>query len=340
MTMAPVKEAWFEGVVSLRRGEGFLQPLRLKEEEIPLHNETFVAMASTPGGARLRFSTDSPRIRLSLMPFDGEAERRFDLTTDAKLLQTVALEPGENDVVFEALPGNSDPLELWFPTHQEVRIRGIEVADGAEVVSAPDGRPRWVTYGSSITHCGAAFSPSRTWPAVAARMRGLNVTSLGYAGQCHLDPLVALMIRDLPADFISLKVGINMVGGSVSQRTFRPLLTGMVRILREKHPTTPIAVVSPIVSPPREETPGATGMTLGMMRRELEIAVERLRECGDARVYYFSGLDLFDASLVAEYLPDQVHPNGGGYEILGRNFAEKVIDRLDLAGSVSGGGVD
>jgi lysophospholipase L1-like esterase len=185
-----------------------------------------------------------------------------------------------------------------------------------------------VTYGSSITHCGSAHSPARTWPAVAARLRGLNVTSLGYGGQCHMDPLVAMMIRDLPADFISLKVGINMVGGSVSPRTYRPLLTGMVRIIREKQPLTPIAVISPIISPPREETPGATGMTLRLMRQELETAVARLRECGDANVHYVDGLELFGPELVADYLPDLLHPNGDGYEIMGRNFADKVADRM------------
>lgn len=327
MKKVPVSEDLFEGVISFRRGEGFLQPLRLKVEDVPLHNEVFAETASTPGGCRLRFTTDSSRVVLRLAPFDGGVERNFDLTTDAELLETAVLGPERNEVRFENLPADSRPLELWLPTHQPVRLRGLEVDDGAKLEPSPDFRPRWVTYGSSITHCAAAHSPSRTWPAVAARLRGLNLTSLGYGGQCHMDPLVAMMIRDLPADFISLKVGINMVGGSVSQRTFRPLLTGMVRILREKHPETPIAVISPIISPPREETPGATGMTLHMMRRELETAVERLRECGDENVHYFSGLELFDETLVADYLPDLLHPNGGGYEIMGRNFAEKVIDR-------------
>lgn len=325
-----MQEEWFEGVISFRRGEGWLQPLRLKLDEIPLHHEAFAAYGETTGGCRMRFATDSRNVVFQIEPETLGAARTFDLTSVTALLGTVVLPAGADEVRFEKLPAGRKILELWLPTHQPVRLRGLTVDAGATVEAAPDKRLRWVTYGSSITHCATAHSPSRTWPATTARLRGLNVTSLGYGGQCHLEPLVAMMIRDRAADFISLKVGINMVGGSVSQRTFRPLLIGMVRIIREKHPTTPIAIVSPIISPPREETPGATGMTLQMMRQELELAVERLRACGDEAIWYFNGLDLFGEAQVADYLPDLLHPNGDGYEFLGRNFAEKVIDRIKL----------
>ena len=327
MKQVALQEGLFEGVISFRRGDGWLQPLRIKADEIPLHTEAFVATAVMPCGCRLRFATTSGSVALDVEPDDSEAARKFELTTDDERCGTVDLQSGASEVRFEGLPAGRKVLELWLPTLQAVRIRGLAIDDVAELEASPDGRMRWVTYGSSITHCGAAHSPSRTWPAVAARLRGLNVTSLGYGGQCHMDPLVAMMIRDRAADFISLKVGINM-GGSVSQRMFRPLLVGMVKIIREKHPTTPIAVVSPIISPPREETPGTTGMTLRMMRQELEIAVERLCACGDENVHYVSGLDLFGEDLVADYLPDLLHPNGNGYEIMGHNFAEKAIDRM------------
>ena len=34
--------------------------------------------------------------------------------------------------------------------------------------------------------------------------------------------------------------------------------------------------------------------------------------------------------LVADYLPDLLHPNGDWYEIMGSNFAEKMIDQMRL----------
>ncbi len=328
MKTIQLNEKFFEGVVSFNHGDGWIQPLRLRNAEIPLYDPNFVLRASKTSGCRLRFITDAASLVLEVEPDAAEGERLFDLTTDETLWATVRLPPGMDSVKFDNLPGDGRVIELWLPMQHEVRLRALRIDDAATLRPASDRRPRWVTYGSSITHCATAHSPSQIWPAVAARACGLNLTSLGYGGQCHMDPLVALMIRDLPADFISLKVGINMVGGSVSQRTYRALLVGMVRIIREKHPETPIAVVSPIISPPREETPGATGMTLQRMRAELEDAVDALRACGDRHVHYVNGLDLFGADLVQPYLPDLLHPNGDGYLQLGRNFADVVIDKL------------
>ena len=57
-------------------------------------------------------------------------------------------------------------------------------------------------------------------------------------------------------------------------------------------------------------------------------AAERLREAGDENVHYFSGLELFGEDLAATCLPDNLHPNGDGYEAMGRNFAERVLEKL------------
>lgn len=330
LTSVPLQAALFEGVVSFRQGNDWLQPLRLKAADLPLHDAGFADTAAMTSGCRLRCATTSTSITLLVVPDEGET-RKFDLTSDSERLATIDLAAGAEHVVFADLPPGRKVLEVWLPTHQAVRIRALLIDNGSTLEASPDTRKRWVVYGSSITHCGGAHSPSRTWPAVAARLNDLNVTSLGYGGQCQMDTLVAMMIRDLPADVITLKLGINMVGGSVSPRTFFPLAIGMVKIIREKHPTTPIIVVSPIISPPREETPGATGMTLPMMRQDLQTAVARLRDCGDTNIHYFSGLDLFGADLVSAYLPDLLHPNGDGYEIMGRVFAAEALSRLGSA---------
>lgn len=207
-------------------------------------------------------------------------------------------------------------------------MRSLELSDGAAVVPVEDRRPRWVTYGSSITQARTAESPTQTWPAIVARERGLNLTCLGYGGQCHLEPMIARMMRDLPADFLSMCVGINVYGqGSLSPRTFRPAIIGFVQVLRERHPETPLAVMSPICSPPREATPNAVGFTLSAMREEVAAAVEALRASGDHNITYVNGLDIFGPDL-AHLLPDQLHPNAEGYKIMGRNFLVKVVAQV------------
>ena len=94
-------------------------------------------------------------------------------------------------------------IELWLPQFGSFQLRNLEIDDGATLQPFADARPQWVTYGSSITQCRTAASPTQTWPAIVARQHGLNLTCLGYGGQCHLDAMVARMIRDLPADYIA-----------------------------------------------------------------------------------------------------------------------------------------
>ena len=215
-------------------------------------------------------------------------------------------------------------IELWLPQFGEFRLRFLELSPGATIAPYEDLRPRWVAYGSSITHCRTAERPGETWPAIVAREHGLNLTCLGYGGNCHLEPMLARVIRDLPLDLLSLKVGINIYGsGSLNARTFRPAIIGFVEIIREQHPDTPFAIISPILSPPRESAANAVGFTLAAIREEVAECVQAIKAHGDRNIYYVDGLDLFGPEHV-DLLPDQLHPNAEGYKVLAQNFLEKV----------------
>jgi hypothetical protein len=219
-------------------------------------------------------------------------------------------------------------VELWLPQFGEFQLRTLELELGATVETVEDSRPRWVTYGSSITQCRTATSPTQTWPAIVARERGLNLTCLGYGGQCHLDPLVARMMRDLPAEYLSICAGINVYGSSsLSPRTFGPGLIGFIKIVREKHPTTPLLVCSPIYGCERETTKNAVGFTLAAMRAEVAAAVETLRAAGDGAIRYQDGLELFGPELEAR-MPDRLHPDAEGYRRLAANFLTYAAPKL------------
>src|SRR5262249_58552772 len=82
--------------------------------------------------------------------------------------------------------------------------------------------------------------PSRTWTAQVARARGLRHTVLAFPGGCHLDPMLARLIRDLPAEYLSLEVALNALQqASLSPRTYAPALIGFVRTVRDGAPRGP-----------------------------------------------------------------------------------------------------
>ena len=151
---------------------------------------------------------------------------------------------------------------------------------------------------------------------------------MGYGGQYHLDPMIARTIRDLPADIISLCLGINIYGASsLNQRTFQPGILVFVQILREKHIDVPIILMSPIYSPGREENPNEVGMTLQVIRSEIETSVEVLKGLGDLNIHYVDGLDIFDKQY-ENLLPDNLHPNNEGYSIMASNISNSLAPYL------------
>ena len=320
----------WQGAISFQQTDQWTMPWRIPYDDRALYPpDALRERASMPAGVRISFRSDTQMVTGYVEP-TGEPGG-IDLYCDGRFQGNSDL-ADQRGFKFQALPDGENLIELWLPQYAPFRLRGLELTSGATVTPYDDPRPRWVTYGSSITHCRAAESPSQTWPAIAARKHGLNLTCLGYGGNCHLEPMLARIIRDLPADFLSMKVGINIYGsGSLNARTFMPALIGFVQIIREKHPNTPFAVISPIFSPPRESTTNAVGFTLSAMREEVAEAVRIMKDRGDRNIHYIDGLKLFGPDL-AHLLPDELHPNAEGYQIMGQKFLDNVASTI-FAGS-------
>jgi hypothetical protein len=320
-------------------------------------------LASSPSGVRLRFTTDSRTVGLELLAThlglgDDVYAASLDLRADGVLAASTSFTdgnvisvdtatgrfdftPGDAVTISFDLPDGTAIVELWLPNSSIVEARALLVDDGATLAAAPeDTRRKWLHHGSSISHCFEAFSGSRTWPATAAHIAGVNLTNLGLAGQCHLDQFTARTMRDQPADLISLKCGINVVNGdTLRMRTFAPALHGFLDTVREGHPDVPLLVIAPILCPTLEDAPGPTdsstgvirsaaspvaaaqgALTLNQIRGIIQDVVKSRRDAGDANLHYLAGRELFNESDLGD-LPDGLHPNGAGYIRMGERFA-------------------
>lgn len=234
---------------------------------------------------------------------------------------------------------------VWLPQSDTVEIRDVR-ADAPLAPAEPLDQLRWWHHGSSISHCIEAATPRGVWPVAAADRLDLDVTNLGFAANAHLDPFTARAMRDSDADLFSLKIGINIVGGDTMKwRTFVPAVHGFLDTIREGDPTAPILVISPILCPMHEDTPGPTvtdpetgerhgtpttmpdffepPLTLRSVREILRKVV-RERAAEDPSIFYLDGLDLFGADDIAE-LPDGLHPSPVGYLRIADRFAASPI---------------
>ena len=340
----PTVETLLDGQIDIRRRPGSIQPMRLPVAELPFYDAFTQWVGSCATGCRLRFSTDSTRVKLTAtqhllaLPNDGERRGAYDLYVGGQFFARGWGEGGAEmnpqggltgdealTLTFEGLPTGEKTVELWLPQAATVAITGLELDDGASLQAVPDGRPRVLFHGSSISHGMEAEGATANWPAVASRLANLDHLNLGWAGSCLLSGLAARIIRDQRADAIVLKLGINVhTDGQLKERNFLDAAHSMISIIREKHPTTPLLIVSPIWSPPRETA--GDGPSLQRMRQLLQTVVAARVKTGDANIRYLDGLELFgpaDAAL----LPDDLHPNTEGYRLMGERF-----HRLALSG--------
>lgn len=314
----------WRGHISLDIDAAGVRPWRLPLADLPLFHEGLVNAAGQPSGVRLAFATDSRS--LVLESAGGRAGVGIGLAIDGKPQGVTQLD-GEGRAAL-ALPGGRHAVELWLPHHDALRVAAVQFDDGARIdMPSPAGR-RWLTHGSSISHGSGASGPFTTWPARVALERGIDLVNLGFGGQCHLDPLVARLIAGTPADAISIKAGINIYGqASLGPRTFRSNLIAFVRLVREGHPTTPLAVISPVFSPVRETVENRVGLTLQRMREEVAAAVATLREHGDAHLHHLDGLQLLGSD-DRRHLPDFLHPDDGGYALIAERFIRHLAPAL------------
>ena len=182
-----------QGAVSLERGDGWVMPWRIPYEDRGLFPpDALLERAAMPAGVRVAFRSDTTSVAGRIEP--SAEDNLLDLFYDGQLHGSVPL-AGRKEFAFEDLPPGDKLIELWLPQFGEFRLGGLEVDDEAAVSLFDDPRPKWITYGSSITHCRTAERPSQTWPAIVAREHGLNLTCLGYGGQCHLEPILLFHLK-------------------------------------------------------------------------------------------------------------------------------------------------
>lgn len=331
---------------------------------------------SQPAGVRLAFRTSATAIELDALAtrraFIGAPQRPegvFDLVVDGRLVEqavlpeatTIAIDMATgatehrqgavSTVRFADLPQSAKDVEIWLPHNETVELVALRTSAPIEAAKDP-GHRVWLHHGSSISQGSNATHPTGTWTALAAASAGVELVNLGLSGSALLDPFTARAMRDTAADLLSVKIGINVVGGDLMRlRAFGPAVHGFLDTLREGHPELPLLIVSPLYTPIHEDTPGpstfdlaalragkmayratgdpadrATGkLALAVVREELARIVTQ-RTDDDPNIAYLDGSELYGPDDYAELpLPDELHPDGTAHRRIAERFASRVF---------------
>ncbi|MFD3556260.1 GDSL-type esterase/lipase family protein [Streptomyces goshikiensis] len=370
----PVDARVLRGALDVEATEHGVLPHRLPARARRQFPDGYLAMVEAqPSGVRVAFRTEATTVELDVLPtrtvYPGAPatpEGLYDLVVDGRLtgrttvtggnVRTVDMTTGSMETTpgppgtarFAGLPAGGKDVEIWLPHRETVEL--IALRTDAPVETLPDrGRRVWLHHGSSISHGSNAAGPTEIWPAVAAARGGVELINLGLGGNALLDPFVARALRDTPADLISVKIGINLANTDLMRlRAFVPAVHGFLDTIRDGRPEVPLLVVSPILCPIQEDTPGPVApdfsgqklsfralgdpaeraqgkLTLNVIRDELaRITAQRAAE--DPNLHYLDGRTLYGEADFAELpLPDALHPDTAAHRRIGERFAEHAF---------------
>ncbi|WP_410658837.1 GDSL-type esterase/lipase family protein [Amycolatopsis sp. lyj-112] len=370
MITTPVTAPFLRGIAGLEETTRGVRPHRLPEwVRTQFPDPQLLMMESQTSGVRLTMATAARNVELVAHPtrlgYRGAERPRgsVDLVVDGTFVASERLDGGDLievdlrtgatalhagtpvTISFRDLPEGDKIVELWLPHNESVEL--IELRTDEPVRPAESGRRLWVHHGSSISQGSNASTPTRIWPAVTALRSGVELRNLGFGGSAVADPFTARVLRDTPADFISVKLGINVVNlDAMRLRAFVPAVNGFLDTIRDGHPGTPLLLISPLFCGIHEDTPGpgaldpdsfGTGrvtfmaggraddvaqgrLTLRVIREALASLAER--RAHDPNLYYLDGTELYNEKDAAEHpLPDELHPDTETHLLIGERFA-------------------
>lgn len=205
---------------------------------------------------------------------------------------------GETNTASFGLQTVGTECMLYLPLYNGVTSVQIGIPRDAKL-TVPDeaslGKPI-VFYGTSITQGACASRPGMAATAIVGRALDMPVINLGFSGSGVMELSMAELISEVDASAYVLDCLWNMRPEQVTERT-----VPFVKILRQKHPDTPIYLV---------EDSSVWGFTPTAKGKLLRAEYQKLKAGGVKNVYFISNEGMLGDD--TEGTVDTTHPNDLG----------------------------
>ncbi len=137
------------------------------------------------------------------------------------------------------LDGSMREYQLYLPLYNGIDHLEIGVPEDAEFHAVlPRTDKPILYYGTSIAQGGCTSRPGNTFTAMLSRRLDIPVLNLGFSGSARMEPELAQLFAELDPILYVFDASPNMSAELIDERAEH-----FVRIIREKHPDTPILLV-------------------------------------------------------------------------------------------------
>lgn len=342
-TDAAGKTAWYSIRLLEVEGQGWTET-KAPFDRLPARAEKIVrapvwSLSRHSAGLCVRFLTDattlqvrwtltSPRLAMPHMPATGVSG--VDLYVRRPNGQWHWLAVGfprqqtNTARLFSDIPPGEREFLLYLPLYNGVSSVELGLPRKAVLRKASPrsrtGRLKPILfYGTSITQGGCASRPGMVHTAILGRRFDRPVLNFGFSGNGRMEPEMAHLFAELDPAVYVLDCLPNMNGKMVAER-----VVPFVRILRKKHPQTPILLV--------EDRSYANAFLMAGKRQRnsenrkaLRAAFAQLKQAGDSQLYYLPGENLLGSD--GEATVDSSHPTDLGFVRQSDAF-ERVLRRI------------
>ncbi len=279
-------------------------------------------LANHTAGGQVRFRTNSKRILVKVelreksgmyhMPATGQSG--FDLYVqdggNQRYIRTTRFPHDTIRYQVELLNAEEKQEGVYtlnFPLYNGVKSLQIGLEYGSALEEPPpfNIQGKVVIYGTSITQGGCVSRPGMAYSNILSRKLDIQFVNLGFSGSGKGEPALAQLINQISGtSLIILDYEAN------ASKTIMNTLGPFVDILREKHPDTPILIMSKIRYASATDGSPAYQNVVHLRDFQKYFVNERLSS-GDKNIYFLDGLTVLGDDYY-ECAVDGVHPSDLG----------------------------
>jgi len=309
MTNTELKNIYFGAYSFEETADGWLQAFQYTKEQMEYFKGAFDfwydrCMATT--AKTLEFVTEATKFSFDYKFIWTGSEDSFELMIDGLINNIIYVKDIEKEGSIEwELPEGKKNVVVYLPSDATVLIRNFEInAD----VQRPSKNERVLWLGDSITQGFGPLRSGQTYVSVANRILNYDIINQGIGGYIY-DKKSLMKMEGYTPDKIIVALGTNQFGAETMRdvEEYYEVLTGIYGT------KIPILCISPLW---RGDIPEGIPTLIKFCENVKKIAGSY------PNVKVIDGFTLVPH--LPEYFLDNLHPNGLGTEVYGRNLVEAI----------------
>lgn len=211
---------------------------------------------------------------------------------------------------------------LNLPLYAAVDEIEIGVNTDAKITKCDDffNKGRVVCYGTSITQGGCASRPGISYTNALSRRMGYEFLNFGFSGNGRGQKEVAEILSSIK----DVSMFILDYEANATLPMLKDTLDNFINVIRKKHPTVPIIVMSKIRMSIETHLDSNRLIQLKSLNFQKQIVKERRKN--DANIYFLDGHKIL-GKYTTEATVDGCHPTDLGFMLI-TDYLEKYLKRI------------